>query len=85
MARAMYPRALRAAGADWFGVSNLDEALQIRKAGISESILILGYTPPKEAARLAAVRHYPDGVQPGIRGRAERRGLRRGGWRCASI
>lgn len=47
-------RALRAAGADWFGVSNLDEALQIRKAGISESILILGYTPPKEAARLAA-------------------------------
>ena len=46
-------RALREAGADWFGVSNLDEALQIRKAGISQPILILGYTPAEEAARLS--------------------------------
>ncbi|HIW73802.1 MAG TPA: alanine racemase [Firmicutes bacterium] len=47
-------RTLQEAGADWFGVSNLDEALQIRKAGITRPILILGYTPAREAARLAA-------------------------------
>ena len=47
-------RALREAGATWFGVSNLDEALQLRSAGITEPILILAYTPPEEAARLAA-------------------------------
>ena len=45
---------LQKAGASWFGVSNLDEALQIREAGIVKPILILGYTPPKEAARLAS-------------------------------
>ena len=47
-------RALQEAGATWFGVSNLDEAMQIRNAGIVEPILILAYTPPEEAARLAA-------------------------------
>ena len=46
-------RALRDAGAEWFGVSNLDEALQIREEGIDESILILAYTPPSMAFRLA--------------------------------
>lgn len=47
-------RALKEAGASWFGVSSLDEALQIRReGGITEPILILGYTPPGEAARLA--------------------------------
>ena len=47
-------RCLQAAGASWFGVSNLEEAMQIRNAGIVEPILILAYTPPAEAARLAA-------------------------------
>jgi alanine racemase len=47
-------RTLQKAGASWFGVSNLDEAMQIRNAGIVEPILILAYTPPTEAARLAA-------------------------------
>ena len=47
-------RALQEAGASWFGVSNLDEAMQIRNAGIVAPILILAYTPPEEAARLAA-------------------------------
>ena len=32
-------------GADWFAVSNLEEAMQIRKAGVNKPILILGYTP----------------------------------------
>lgn len=45
---------LAAAGADQFGVSNLDEALQLRKSGISAPILIFAYTPPEQAATLAA-------------------------------
>ena len=40
-------------GADWFAVSNLEEAMQIRSAGISLPILILGYTPPCMAAQLS--------------------------------
>ncbi len=46
-------RALQAAGADFFGVSNLEEALQLRRGGIEAPILILAYTPPEEAARLS--------------------------------
>lgn len=41
--------------ADYFAVSNLDEALELREAGITEPILILGYTPANRAADLA---HY---------------------------
>ncbi len=40
-------------GADFFAVSNLDEALEIRDAGIEEPILILGYTPPDRCYDLA--------------------------------
>ena len=43
----------REAGASWFGVSNLDEAVQLRSAGITEPILVFAYTPPGEAATLA--------------------------------
>ncbi len=32
-------------GTDWFAVSNIDEAVQLRKIGIKKPILILGYTP----------------------------------------
>lgn len=46
-------RELDADGADWFAVSNLEEALQVRKAGIEKPILILGYTPPEYAQQLA--------------------------------
>ncbi|MGI6264483.1 MAG: alanine racemase [Acutalibacteraceae bacterium] len=46
-------RALAGAGADFFGVSNLEEALQLRRGGIDAPILILSYTPPEEAARLS--------------------------------
>ena len=41
------------AGTDWFAVSNLDEALQLRRGGISLPILILGYTPAEHAKTLA--------------------------------
>ena len=43
-------------GADWFAVSNLEEALQLRKNGISRPILILGYTPAQMAYDLASNR-----------------------------
>ena len=32
-------------GTDWFAVSNIDEAVQLRKMDIKKPILILGYTP----------------------------------------
>lgn len=35
------------AGADYLGVAFLDEALQLRQAGIEAPILVLGYTPPE--------------------------------------
>ena len=46
-------RTLCEAGADWLAVSNLDEAIQLRNAGLDKSILILSYTPPEEAVMLA--------------------------------
>ncbi len=40
-------------GADFFAVSNLEEALQLRIGGIALPILILGYTPAEYAGELA--------------------------------
>lgn len=48
MAR-MYARA----GADWFAVSNIQEAVQLRRADLHLPILILGYTDPQCASQLA--------------------------------
>ena len=42
-----------ACGCDFFAVSNLEEAMQVRSANDSCSILILGYTPPEYAETLA--------------------------------
>ncbi|MGN0556996.1 MAG: alanine racemase [Acutalibacteraceae bacterium] len=40
-------------GTDWFAVSNIEEAMQLRSLGIEKPILILGYTPPFMAGTLA--------------------------------
>lgn len=40
-------------GADWFAVSNIEEAMQLRSAGITKPILILGYTPAECAEVLS--------------------------------
>lgn len=40
-------------GADWFAVSNLDEAIQIRLAGVTKPILILGFTPSNMVKELS--------------------------------
>jgi alanine racemase len=42
-------------GAEYLGVAFLDEAIQLRNAGIEKPILILGYTPPSSVE--AAVIH----------------------------
>ncbi len=52
----MAARTLCEAGADWLAVSNLDEAIQLRNAGLTAPMLILSYTPPEEVALLAAHR-----------------------------
>lgn len=38
-------RKLQEAGFDWFGVSNIEEAMSLRTEGITKPILVLGYTP----------------------------------------
>ena len=43
------------AGAGMLGVAFLDEAVQLREAGITSPILLLGYTPPQSVE--AAIRH----------------------------
>lgn len=40
-------------GADLFAVSNIDEGIEIRNAGCDLPMVILGYTPASEAARLS--------------------------------
>lgn len=44
---------LDACGADWFGVSNIEEGLALRDAGIAKPILIFGHTPCELAPILA--------------------------------
>ena len=39
-------RRLSELGADYLAVSNMEEAVQLRRGGIRQPILILGYTPP---------------------------------------
>lgn len=46
-------RALETAGVDWFAVSNINEAVSLRKQNIAHPILILGYTPPELGTMLA--------------------------------
>ncbi len=43
-------------GADYLAVSNIEEAIQLRKANISLPILILGYTDPRCASQLSNMR-----------------------------
>lgn len=44
---------LESLGADWFAVSNLEEALQLRLSGVKKPVLVLGFTPAEEARSLA--------------------------------
>ncbi len=44
---------LEGCGSDWFAVSNLNEGIELRRAGITKPVLILGWTPPEQAQSLA--------------------------------
>jgi alanine racemase len=39
-------RSAEQAGSEWLGVARIEEALNLRNAGISSEIMVLGYTPP---------------------------------------
>ena len=41
-------------GVDWFGVASLEEALQLREAGVRRPVLIFGWADPRCAPQLAA-------------------------------
>ena len=41
-------------GADWFAVSNIEEAMHLRQGGITQPILVLGYTPADRTDQLCA-------------------------------
>lgn len=45
-------QAALSAGASWLGVATLEEGEELRQAGITAPILILGYVPPDQADRL---------------------------------
>jgi len=47
------------AGATWLGVNMCDEGVQLRQAGIKAPILLVGFTPPTQAATVAANRLTP--------------------------
>ncbi len=49
-----FARCLLANGATRLAVATLDEALELREAGIDARILILGWTPPHQAATVVA-------------------------------
>ncbi|MGD9335602.1 MAG: alanine racemase, partial [Desulfobacterales bacterium] len=41
-------------GAGSLGVARIEEGIELRKAGVNESVLIFGYTPPVLAHKLIA-------------------------------
>lgn len=51
-AKSVIPFMQDSCGVDWFAVSNLIEAIELRELGVSGEILILGYTPPRSAPEL---------------------------------
>lgn len=45
-------RAALVAGVDYLGVAILNEAIDLRRDGVTGPILVLGYTPPQQAIRI---------------------------------
>lgn len=52
----MVARTLAQCGAAWFAVSSLREGIRLRKGGITQPILVLGYVTPQLVAQLAEYR-----------------------------
>ena len=59
-------RVVLAAGATRLGVANLDEAAELRQAGIAAPILVLGYIPDSEAERVLDLRVVPTVASAGL-------------------
>lgn len=47
-------KAFAEAGAEWLSISNLNEAIELRDAGLDLPMLLLGYTPPEEVPVLCS-------------------------------
>lgn len=47
-------RTALAAGAEWLGVAIVAEALELRRAGLTAPVLILGFTPPEQSEAVVA-------------------------------
>lgn len=52
-------RAALDAGAQWLAVARVDEGIQLRQAGITQPVLVIGYAVPGEAAALVQYRLTP--------------------------
>ena len=65
-------RALADLGAEYLAVSNLEEAVQIRRGEVRLPILILGYTPPEYAANMIFLDITQEGTFADLRAGAER-------------
>jgi alanine racemase len=50
----MVARTALESGATWLGVNTVDEGIQLRRAGLTVPILVLGHCPPQEAAKVVA-------------------------------
>ena len=50
-------REFAACGVDFFGVSSVDEAVQLRENGITQNILVLGYTVPNAENANKLIKH----------------------------
>lgn len=48
-------REMERAGADYLSVAFLDEAIELREAGLKMPILVLGYTPPEGFKQLEII------------------------------
>ena len=70
-------RAVLTAGASRLGVANLDEAAELRQAGIAAPILVLGYVPNSEAERVLDLRVVPTVASAGLAGALDRTCRRR--------
>lgn len=56
----MIAQTLEQSGVSAFAVSNINEAISLRRHGVHGKLLILGYTPPEAASRSCRLPHFAD-------------------------
>ena len=60
-------RTLEELGAEYLAVSNLEEAVQLRRGGVNLPVLILGVYAPRVRARRGGNGYHAGGARPAIR------------------